>query len=251
MRALLVLVLACGSSSTPPPRVEPKGSATSSATTLTPGVEVPEVGLFGYGVADDAKPTFAATLNGITFEGKPLARLQDGQIAGEELEGGALGFEITRLAEVAGRLDKTKRVLLSFDRRIPYRTLLAVAYTLRKSGLAEVGLLARSGAHAVMAPIALEPRPAAPLVVAIGKTELKLKSDGQPKLTVKLAEKAALADLGSALFELATTQRDRRIVVTADPAIPLQAIAEVIGAVRATPDGKELFPDVSFGESFE
>ena len=45
--------------------------------------------------------------------------------------------------------------------------------------------------------------------------------------------------------------RSTEIVIQADGAIPLQTVAEVIGAVRKTRDGGELFPDVMLSIDFE
>ncbi|HEY5936467.1 MAG TPA: AgmX/PglI C-terminal domain-containing protein [Kofleriaceae bacterium] len=399
-----VSLVAC-SSPTPKAKVDPaKGSATTtSAATLTPGAELPEVALSGFDAADNATPSVSATLSGITVDGMPVAALQDGVVRGDELDGGALGLLITRLAVVADRLDRTKPVLLGFDRRIPYRTLIATLFTLKKSGHAKFGLLARAGAHVVMAPITLPdhvrtetatggdfvrrapdpatsppssilaviqakylagikrcykdhlkrdpkaqgkivltftidntgktkdakatgiapgldacitklmaswtfapsedpegemiainlvlvpdggttvqppaklssgaptaapPVPHSPplkMIVSVTKTDVRLWSlsglEGTldaPKFAAKLAETSALADLNRKLAEIVANRfpaareaGDREILIQSDPAIPMQTIAEVIGALRATPEAKELFPDVVFSTGFE
>jgi len=118
------------------------------------------------------------------------------------------------------------------------------------------------------APTAAPPVPQNPplkMIVSVTKTDLRLWSlsglEGTldaPKFAVKLTEKSALADLNRKLAEIVASRfpaaresGDRAIVIQADPAIPMQTIAEVIGAVRATPEAKELFPDVVFSSGFE
>ena len=280
MRILLALSLVACSS--PPPATQPKsdptdGSATTtSAATLTPGVELPEVALTGFVATKDANASVTVTLSGITVDGKLVAPMKDGVVDGAELEGGALGLRIIKLGELAGRLDKTMRLDVALDKRIPYRTLIATLYTLKTAGHRQFGLLARAGAEVVLAPITLPDRsppdpstPAGPpplgLIVTITKTEVKLWSSSmlegtlhEPKAIVNLAEKSALADLGHAVAEIAARRfpqtrspGDREIIIQADAAIPMQTIAEVIGTVRATPDGKELFPAVVFSSGFD
>lgn len=401
MRTFIALALvACSSPSpTPQAKVDPaKGSAatTTSAATLTPGAELPEVALSGFDAADNAQPTVSSTLSGITVDGKLVAALQDGVVKGEELEGGALGLTITKLAAVADQLDRSKRIMLGFDKRIPYRTLIATLFTLQKSGHTQFGLLARAGAHVVMAPITLpekpeptsgpssrtrgtdlasqlelakngnttesilrkiqsaylsgikgcykqalerdpaitgklaltltvdatgktkrgrasgiapaldacvtglmeywrfgaakdpkgqtftivlvlqpdhEPvpegsiakRPALKLIVSLSKTDVRLWSFSRlegtldhPRFAAELLEKSALADLNRTLAEIVaqrfTTERqpeDRAIVLMADAATSMQMIADVIAALRATPDAKELFPDIQLAIGFE
>jgi biopolymer transport protein ExbD len=409
MRVLLALsVVACSSSApTPQPKLEPvAGSAatTTSAATLTPGVELSEVALSGFDTADNVEPTVSITLSSLTVSGKLVVSLQDGVVPPEELEGGALGMTIEKLGAIAGKLDTSKRIVIAIDKRIPYRTMIATLYTLKQAKHNQFGLLARAGAHVVLAPITLPdkrdatassggkhpgggldaqinevknanpqsilhviqtkyvagikrcykdhlkrdpsakgklaltftvdgagktkqakatgialtlescvkkqmvswrfaasadpdgetfamnvmlipdgepapqtpttptaaplPTPAAPplqLIVSVTKTDAILWSisglEGTlqtPKLAVKLAEKSALTDLTRALAEIvarrfasAGERDDRGIIIQADNSAPMQMIAELIGAVRATPDAKELFPDVQFATSFE
>ena len=312
MRALLALSLVACSSPAPNPTptpTPPAGSATTtSAATLTPGVELPEVTPAGFDAADKAEPTVSATLTGITVDGKLIASLKDGIAQPDELEGGALGMKIVKLGVIADQLDTSKRIVLAFDKRIPYRTMIATIYTLKQAKHRQFGLLARAGAHVVMASITLpdkqeaaadsgknpgggleaqieevknaksppkSPSKASPqppqgppplqLIVSVTKTDVILWSistqEGtlqKPKLAVKLSEKTALTDLNRALTEIVATRfatarapDDRTIIIQADAATPMQLIAELIGTVRATPEAKELFPDVQFASSFE
>jgi hypothetical protein len=76
----------------------------------------------------------------------------------------------------------------------------------------------------------------------------------KPKATV-----ATAGELAPVLGEIVarrwkTTPRsedDRSIIVMIDPAVPMQRIAEVLAAVRAMPDGKELFPSILLSSGFE
>jgi hypothetical protein len=59
----------------------------------------------------------------------------------------------------------------------------------------------------------------------------------------------AMIELSSVLSEIATRRwsdaRRPMIAMQADAEVPAQLIAQVIGALRATADGKVLFPDVA------
>ncbi|MEJ7601785.1 MAG: hypothetical protein WKG01_28060 [Kofleriaceae bacterium] len=80
----------------------------------------------------------------------------------------------------------------------------------------------------------------------------------QPRLVVKREDKGALADLSRTLDEIVgkrlsvpKAEADRSILVMVEAEIPMQALAEVLGAVRATAEGKELFTDVMFTLAFQ
>ena len=267
-RLAILVVCACGSSSAPP-KVEPKGSAapTTSTSTLTPGVELAEVALHGFEVADRVTATISIAQNSITVGGKTIVPLQDGRVAPAELQGNA----IAKLAAITPGLAQTERVVLSVDRRVPYATVVATLATVKQAPLSRFGLLARAGAHVVMVPFTLpaagKPAPARTLqlVVTISKSELRLWSQSglegtlaQPRMAAKREDKAALEDLSRTLDEIVgkrfprrTADDDRSILVMADGELPMQALAEVLGAVRATAEGKELFPDVMFSLGFD
>jgi biopolymer transport protein ExbD len=104
------------------------------------------------------------------------------------------------------------------------------------------------------------------MLVSVTKTQLVLWSvsgaEGtlkQPKLAVPLASKTAFAELGKALAEIVARRwpdgkrapDGRQIIVQADGVIPMQTIAQVLGAVRATPDNEELFPEILLSAGFE
>ncbi|MEJ7601784.1 MAG: hypothetical protein WKG01_28055 [Kofleriaceae bacterium] len=148
----ILVACACGSSSAPP-KIEPKGSSTptTSTSTLTPGVELAEVALQGFEVADRVSATISIAQNGITAGGKQIVGLQDGRVAPADLQ----GTSIAKLAAIAPSLATTERVVLSVDRRTPYATLLATLATLatmKPAPVTRFGLLARAGANVVMVP---------------------------------------------------------------------------------------------------
>lgn len=111
-----------------------------------------------------------------------------------------------------------------------------------------------------------EPDPSDPdrpvrLAVAIAKSEVLLWSfsglEGtlaRPKLTVPLD--GAGAPLRAALEEIVARrwrgrQREQSILIMADGDTPMQRVAEIVAAVRATAGGEPLFPDLIFSSGFE
>ena len=270
-RLAILVVCACGSSAAPP-KVDLKGSAapTTSTSTLTPGVELAEVALHGFEVADRVTATISIAQNSITVSGRTIVDLQDGRVAPAELQGPT----ISKLAAITPGLAQTERVVLSVDRRVPYATVVATLATVKQAPMSRFGLLARAGAHVVMVPFTLPAQapnnkaaasPPLQLVVSISKSELRLWSlsglEGtlaQPRFAAKREDKAALEDLARALDEIVgkrfprrTAEDDRTILVMAEGELPMQALAEVLGAVRASAEGKELFPDVMFSLGVE
>ena len=71
-----------------------------------------------------------------------------------------------------------------------------------------------------------------------------------PTDTAKLS--AVLAEIVQRRWPYGVRPADgNRIVVQADGDIPMQTVASIFGAVRATPDGKPLFPDIMLSSGFE
>jgi biopolymer transport protein ExbD len=104
------------------------------------------------------------------------------------------------------------------------------------------------------------------LAVSVTATELILWSItglegtlGSPKLRVPRASATAVADLSRALDEIVQRRWDGKnrpetshgIIVQADGATTMQAVSEILAAVRATPDGKVLFRDILLSIGFE
>lgn len=273
MRLLLIGCLAaCGSSKpTPEPATPPVIVPTPPATdTVVPGIELPEIGSTGFDRADRAVAQIAASPTALTVKGKQVIALSDGKVGASDLTGGALGMVIPRLREHTSNFGAAG-VTLQLDRRTPYTTLMQIMSTLQAGRLLAVSVLARAGAHTMSAPIALPPGQASAWVrhtvppdgkpsshvqpaIALSSSELRLFSISgtagtlaKPALVMKTNPGIDLVQLGKKLAELRVRYpdpADQTIVVVADGTLPIQAVLEVIAAVRATPEGKALYPDI-------
>lgn len=272
MRLLLIACLvACGS--TPPPPEQPAEVVTTPppvTDTVSPGIELPEVASTGFDRADRAVAQIAASPTALTVKGKPVIALSDGKVDAADLTGGALGMIIPKLREHTSDFP-TAGVVLQLDRRTPFTTLMQIMSTLQASKLLAVSILARTGANTVTAPIAVPANPAgawvrhtvppdgkpAPHVqpaIALSSSELKLFSISgtagtlaKPALVMKTNPGINLVELGRKLTELRTKYPypdDQTMVVVADGTLPIQVVLEVIATVRATPEGKPLYPDI-------
>lgn len=278
MRLLLVgLLVACGSPKpTPEPPTEVVTTTPPPVTdTVSPGIELPEVASTGLDRADRPMPQISASPTALTVKGKAVVMLRDGNVDAADLNGGALGMIIPKLREHTSDFP-TAGVLLQLDRRTPVTTLLQIMSTLQASKLLAVSILARAGAQTMSAPIALPPSGASAWVrhtvppdgkpapdvqpaIALSSSELKLFSISgkagtlaKPALVMKTNPGIDLVELGRKLTELRTKYPypdDQTIVVVADGTLPIQAVLEVIATVRATPEGKLLYPDIVLSSS--
>ncbi len=273
MRLLLIACLvACGSSKPPaePPAEVVTIPPAPATDTVSPGIELPEVASTGFDRADRPMPQISASPTALTVKGKAVIALSDGKVDAADLTGGALGMIIPKLREHTSDFP-TAGVLLKLDRRTPVTTLLQILSTLQASKLIAVSILARAGAQTVSAPIALPPSGASAWVrhtvppdgkpaphvqpaIALSSSELKLFSISgkagtlaKPALLMKTNPGIDLVELGRKLAELRTKYPypdDQTMVVVADGTLPIQAVLEVIAAVRSTPEGKALYPDI-------
>lgn len=104
------------------------------------------------------------------------------------------------------------------------------------------------------------------LYVSVTRTDLVLWSlsgeEGtlrEPKLRIGHVQPDAIAKLQRSLGEIVgrrwagrkRPETSPHITVIADRAVTLEAVAEILAAVRAGPDGKELFRDILLGTDFE
>lgn len=105
------------------------------------------------------------------------------------------------------------------------------------------------------------------LIVSVTKDDIVLWSSSglegtlaQPRLRVTRSDPAAMTKLGDQLRDIThrrwqgkqRPQDSHSIILQADPATTIQTIAELIAAVRASPDGKEpLFPDIQLAVGFQ
>lgn len=275
MRILLIACLvACGSSK---PVAEPDPTVIAKpppvTTNTSPGIEMPEVPSIGFDRADKAMPQISVSPTALTVKGKVVVTLTDAQVGAADLQGGATGMIITKLREHARDLGAA-RVILKLDRRTSYLTLLQILSTLQLEGIGAVSILASSGPQLMSAPIELTPGPsrsgwvrhAVPgggpspriqPVVSLAASELKLFSisgtggtKDKPALVMKSNPGIDLVQLGTKLAELRkkyTDAGDTVIVIAAADSMPIQTVLEVIATVRATSDGKPLYPEVLLG----
>ncbi len=293
---LLALVAACGSPSTsqpPDPAVAPP-----ARLALPPGVELAEVVAVGYEPAVGVTPDVVVSLSAITVRGKAIVALDNGAIPAAELEGGALGLKIIKLADVSRQLAGTpdapgsdgsmtfspdgsgpdpRRISLAFDRRTTYRLMISVLYSLKQTrDIKHFAVLARAGNRTVQVPLNLPDRSAANLLddrapqplsmfVSVSPTEILVWSvsgeEGtlrKPKRSIARSSKTAMIDLGATLAEIVHRrwprqrgETDRSIVLQADGNTTMQDVADLLGTLRASADGKPLFPDVLLSSGFE
>lgn len=278
MRLLLIACLvACGSSPPPPTPTADVVPAPPATATASPGIELPEVASTGFDRADQARPQIVASPSALTVKGKHVITLTDGKVAAADLHGGALGTTIPRLREHTSTFGAVG-VLLQLDRRTPFSTLMQIMSTLRAGDLIAVAILARAGAQTMSAPIAVPPSGQGAWVrhtvppdgtpssrvqpaIALSSSALQLFSisgiagtRAKPALVMKTNPGIDLVQLGRTLAELRARHpdpADQTMVVIADGTLPIQVVLEVIAAVRATPDGKPLYPDIVLSSASE
>lgn len=227
---------------------------TDHMTSVPPNA--PKVTGAGFIELDASAPVVVATPTGIVIEGKTILAIRDGAFDPSELEGGAMP-RVREFMKAIAAAKPTPRVQLVVDPSLPYKLLVQLMFTIQQAGIAEFTIVVAVGDTAKAIPISMltakpGPGPGLRPVVAIAGPKLMLWSisgtEGtrkQPKLNA-----AGAAEIGKALAEIVgrrwpTAKRsddDRRIVVMADAGTPMQTIAEVLAVVRATSDGKVLFP---------
>lgn len=227
---------------------------------MSPGVELPNVANTGLDHARDVTPAIAVSPTALTVRGHTVAALVDGTLDGADVAGGAAGTQIPALVAAARALEPGP-VALQVDRRIPFRTLVQVLASLHAAGHPQALLLARAGAEVMSAPVALAPEltsdvmlaasPGASLEVQVTIAAVRLVLDTgitrEELVTLTVARGIDLRDLTAALAELRArygASTGQAIVVRVDGGMPVQAVVDVIGAVRATAEGAPLYPDV-------
>ncbi|MEO8707198.1 MAG: hypothetical protein ABI867_44635 [Kofleriaceae bacterium] len=284
--ALIVLLAACERSappSTPAPVPAPKRDVAKVP------VDLPVVTKLGYAEisGDDHAMTVVATPSALSVEGKAIASIRNGAFDPAELEGGALGIKLPRLTDFTAAFVQasptTTRARLMLDAATPYRVLFSIMYSMKPT-LTRFDLVARVGEDLVTCPVVLPERkqvssgvdldqqirdvrdgkPVPPptnvslkLWVSVTATEVLVWSVSGLEGTLKtpasklpLTSPSLVTDLRKVLADIAQRHADRDLVIQADGAVPLQRIAEILGAVRATPTGAPMFVDVVFATGF-
>lgn len=247
---VLAVVAACGSSGSGDPRPVGSGSAVTSVVegsppTATPGAGLPEVPMVGYLAADGVVPTVAASRSALTVDGV--------QVGGT-----------TELATAVQRAKPRDGLAIAADAELPVSLIVQIIEAIAPPG-GEVSLLARSGSHQVRIPLArptATPAPGLGMIVSVSSNSVVLWSTskqegsaGEPKVAVRGGDLTkAAAELTTALGDIVQRRwgtgapraaEDLGILVEVAPAVPLEAVAELLGAVRATPEGNVLFPRVT------
>lgn len=264
---------------------KPAGPADAAPTLRIKDMTVPSVGAATVDEPPAEAVMITIKKTEILVEGDPIVQLTDGAAAPADKIAGQYGVEIEKLkivlAKHAVRIAKLQSaqglkgqldIALVADAATSYDLFTSVLYSawqadfsryqlvvLRdagKLGTIETGLSQPGEAEA--------PAGGLNLVVSITPTELTLYSTNDQSEGTAAAPKLKLAAISPATFELAKLTGaaeeivKRRfpdgtrpagstgIVIVADRTVPYQTIIDVIIAVRATPDGVPLFPDVLF-----
>ncbi len=222
------------------------------------------------------QPTVIVTPTGIVVEGKPIASVVNGDVDPAEKEGGAQGIAIVRLKkfltalaqELAARSQPAGKLTLIVEPATPYRLLIEVMFSAKQAGFREFALAVTANQAIKAIPLVLPDKPGPQdkgvrPVVAITKDKLMLWSlsgkEGtlqKPKLVVALDRASdvqqALAEIVARRWPSGTRGADEHhLLLMADGALPMQALADVMVAVRTGNDGKELFNDLWLSSGFE
>jgi biopolymer transport protein ExbD len=230
--------------------------------------DVPKV--HGAGFVSPDYPTLAvvATDHGIVIDGKAIVAVTNGAVDPAEIDGGALGIEIHRVhdfikaaADALATRGTPTRVQLVIAPALPYRLLVQLAYSAKRAGITDFGLVVSVADALAAIPIRIpDKRPPGTtptglqLMVAITDDKLTLWSASGSEGTLQKPKVVTTScdELAKALAEIRDRRwpdskrpdADRSIFVLADSGIAVQRVADVLAVVRATADGKELFPDV-------
>lgn len=241
MRAFLVVVFVFGSA-----------GAEARPVTHKP-VEVPIVAGTGYDALDVNRLSLVAT---------PRSLIVDGQAVRFEHRDDLVVPQVKQvLAQRLERPDRpghAKALTLFLDRTTPYRSLVELAVTAREAGVDELYLATQTASGPVEAPLALpaEPDGMPGIMVSVLEREILIWSRSglegtlaKPRRAIPFSHPHALRELTATLDDIVQRwwlPRDPRVVsLQADPSVPVQTIAHVIGALRETTDGRVVFPTVA------
>ncbi len=242
MRAFLVVVFVFGSA-----------GAQARPVTQRP-VEVPIVAGGGYDALDVNRLSLVATRSSIIIDGQPIQGTASHDLVIPELK---------RVLEQRLEARAKPELTMFLDKATPYRSLIEIVFTAREAGIKEFYLATQTAHGAVAARLTMPTKAeladaATPgMMVSILEHEILIWSRSglegslaKPKHAIPLGPDA-LHELTFALSKIAQRwwpadrhDPSRVIALQADANVPAQTIAHVIGAVRATADGRALFPSV-------
>jgi biopolymer transport protein ExbD len=243
---------------------------------MAPLKDVPQVAA-APGASDlgEGDPMLIATSTGIVVNGKAIIGLTNGQPDPVEIQGGAIGIELPRLEtflaamiQANAKRDPNQPLQLVLGPKLPYKLLIQVSFTAKKAGFTRFGIVVAAGGTTKSIPIVLPDKadlkhPTQPLgmMVALNKGKLVLWSLSGEEGTLKAPKVTATstADLVKALDEIRTrrwtkaprSEADNQIIVMANATDSMQTVADVLAVLRATPDGRELFPQILLSSGFE
>jgi biopolymer transport protein ExbD len=231
----------------------------------------------GYQIADTATPVLVVSPTRLAMGTKEPIALRDGLFDGTDKAGGG-GRKIPKLTAwlAVKPNDGSDSLVIALDHHIPYRTFLEILYTAsrKEAGWKRFLIMACAGAHVVILPIELpnkvrtppSPDPPPEMVVSVTKTRTLVWSisglegtQSAPKETFALGPTTS-ADVQGVLAEIVArrypdgkrpTPAHYRIIIQSDGTNQLGTLAELLGSIRATADGKELFPDVLLSSGFD
>jgi biopolymer transport protein ExbD len=247
------------------------------APPTTPGTPVPKLAAdTGLAEVDGDGMSLVITTTGIVVDGKAIVSVHDGDVDASDKEGGALGVAIPRLRDFAKALakadaaksgSKPSTMLVLADPATPYHLFVTAMESMKQGGYTRFAIVVTAGSKTKAIPIEVPDRAhvgkGVGMTVTITKGQLTVWSiSGQegtlkaPKLQVA---RDHLADVQTALAEIVKRRwhggtradADRAIVVMADGATPMQSLAEILAALRATADGTELFPVIDLATGFD
>jgi len=248
---------------------------------VAPRLDVPAIATGGVLDLEPKTSMILATPNGVVVEGTAIVALKDGAFDPAELEGGAMGVQVPRLTNYLEALHKAggTRIAIAIAPTLSFGVLLRVMSSAKQATFDPVQLVVNQRGVPKQVPVRLASRaepsalssaPEAPpplqLVVSVGAGTLSLWSVSQlegtlaaPKLTLPIGDKVDLAPLVRALEEIilrrygsaTRSAEDREILAMFEGTTPMQTVGAVLAAVRATHDGKELFPEIVLSAGFE
>lgn len=246
MRAFLVVVFVFGSA-----------GADARPVTERP-VEVPIVAGSGYDALDVNRLSLVAT---------PRSLVIDGELVAVDRAGDSLVIpQVKHMLEQRLAARAKPELTMFLDRATSYRSLIELAVSAREAGVKELYLATQTSGGAVAAPLALpsaaelEVARVPGMMVSVLEREILIWSRSglegslaKPKRAIAFEDPYALRELTATLDEIAqrwwpkgtAPDPSRLISLQADPSVPAQTIAHVIGAMRATADGRMLFPNVA------
>lgn len=250
------------------------------AASMSPALEIPEITTGGVLEMEPDTWVILVTPNGILVEGQAVVAVTNGNVDPDQLEGGALGMLIPRLTRYFQAMQEAgggSRVALMITPSLSYGLLMKVLYSAKQAKIDRVQLLVRKNGIVKQIPMRLAgarapdalgtPETAAEsiplqLVISSERNTLAVWSisglegtRASPKWTLPIDDRLDLTPLVGALEEIIQRRNlaaggQRELVAWFDPATPMQTVAAVLAAARAT-DAKELFPHLLLSAGVE